>query len=52
MTELAALSPLLAFGMIGWQEIVILICPFVGTAAIVLPVLYFTGVIGNRNKRQ
>lgn len=50
MTEHGLIAQSLAFGMIGWQEMVICVCPFIMTAAIVLPVLYFTGVIGKRKK--
>lgn len=50
MTETGTLTQILAFGMIGWQEILILlICPTF-TAAIVLLVLFLTGVIGGKKK--
>lgn len=53
MNDLSNVQTLLGFfGPIGWQEMVILACPLMMAAIVVLAVLFFTGVIGgNKSKR-
>ena len=53
MTDLGIFAQTLAFGMIGWQELLILlVCPasIIGIVLLVLLVLYLTGVIGKRKQ--